>query len=136
MTRRTLGVLIVSAVAVAGGLVAFYLLRSSTPPERVEAPPVRELAPNARTPAELAEAACVRVDLATQAIQANAAAETVRKELAAARVLAAAAMKADARFAALSGGVSALDEAVRRDEPEAAALGLRVAAERCEELRR
>ena len=135
MTRRALGVLIMLAVAVAGGLVAFFLLRSPTPPERVEAPAVRELAPKARTPAELAEAACVRVDLAIQAIQANAAAETVRKELAAARALAAAAMKVDARFAALSGGVSALDEAVRRDEPEAASLGLRVAAERCEEIR-
>ena len=134
MSRRALGLLVIVAGAVLGVLAAVWLFRSSGPPERVRAPSVRELAPNALTPTDLAEAACVRVDLATQAIQANAAAETVREELAAARALAAEAMEGDARFSALSGGVSALDEAVRRDEPEAASLGLRVARERCEEL--
>lgn len=136
MSRKALVLLVVAAGVGVGVLVALWLFRSPDVPSRVRAPSVRELAPNARTPVELAEAACVRVDLATQAIQANAAADTVRKELAAARLLAAEAMKGDARFVALSGGVSALDEAVRRDEPEAAALGFRVAAERCEELNR
>ena len=134
MSRRTLGVLILTGTLLAGLLIAVFWLRSPGPPSRVRAPSVRELAPDARTAADLAEAACIRVDLVTQGIQANATAETVRQELAAARALAAAAMQRDARFVALSGGISALDEAVRRDEPDAAALGLQVAAERCEEL--
>ena len=131
MSRGALGwtlLVIALAVAVVGALA--YL--SPATPQRVTSPPARELAPEARDAHELAEAACLRVNLATQAIRANASAETVREELAAARSLAAAALRRDARFTALSGGVSALDEAVRRDEPRDAEVALKVTLRECE----
>ena len=102
------------------------------PPSRVDAPPVGELAPGASSPAELAQAACARLLLATQAIRADGAAATAREELAAARALGAAALRRDGRYAALSGALASLDEAIRRDLPEAAAVSIRVALEECE----
>lgn len=130
MSRKALVVPIVAALA-AIALAVWWMAREPSPPARVPAPSISELAPRARTPEDLARAACVRLELATQAVQADGPAATVRQELAAARVLAAEAMRRDASFAELSGGIAALDEAVRRDEPEAAGLGLRIAAEQC-----
>lgn len=103
------------------------------PPPRVSAPPLDELAPNARTAADFAQLSCVHVRLAGQSIQADSAAATVRTELASARVLAAEALRRDGRFAALSGGVASLDEAVRHDDGEAAAVALAVVLNRCED---
>lgn len=129
MSRRALGFLLL-VIALAGAVVAVTVLVG--PASRVRAPSVRELAPEARTAADLARAACVRLGLAAQVIRADGAAETVRTELAAARTLAAAAVRREARFASLSGGIAALDEAVRHDDADAAGVGLRVALEQCE----
>ena len=100
-------------------------------PERVTAPPAASLAPGAADAEDFADASCVRLRLVQQGIAADSAAEVVRRELASARVLAAEALRRDGRWAALSGGVAALDEAVRRDEGEVAADALRVALEQC-----
>lgn len=127
----SLGLLLVVALVVAGAL----LLREPAAPARVSAGPVTSLAPEARTPADLARAACVRVRLAAQGISADSAAETVRTQLAAARALAAEAVRGDGGWAPLSGGVAALDEAVRRDDGPAAEVGLRVALEECARFR-
>ena len=119
-------------VALAAAVIAAISYFAPDEPARVEAPPARELAPEARDAHDFADAACVRLDLATQAIRVNGPAETVRKELAAARQLAAAALQRDARFTALSGGIAALAEALRRDEPSAAEVALKVSLKECE----
>ena len=123
--------LVVLTAAVA--LIVGVLLadRTSEPTVRVPAPPLASLAPQARTADELARAACVRVALAAQGIRAGGSAQTVRRELSAARALAAEAVRRDGRFAALSGGIAALDEAVRRDAGPDAAVGVRVALAEC-----
>ena len=123
--------LLLAAVVVAAGLV-FWLTTLFGPPPRVTAPAIEELAPAARTADDFAEVACVHVRLAGQAVQADAAAETVRRELAAGRVLAAEAFRRDPRFAGLSGGAAALDEAVRNDDADATAVGMRVVLKECE----
>ena len=130
MNRGALGWTLLVVVLAAAVVGALAYLRPAVP-ERVTSPPARDLAPEARDAHGLAEAACVRVDLATQAIRADSSAETVRNELAAARSLASAALRRDARFTALSGGVSALDEAVRRDEPRDAEVALNVVLQEC-----
>lgn len=104
------------------------------PPPRVQAPSVEQLAPAARTAPDFADLACVHLRLANQAVQADAPAATVRRELAAARALAAEALERDARFAALSGGIAALDEAVRNDDAASAAVAVRAALEECRVL--
>ena len=119
-------------VVLAGAVVGAISYFSPAAPERVSAPPIDELAPEARDAFELADAACVRVGLATQAIRADGSADTVRRELAAARRLAAAALRRDPRFTALSGGLAALDEAVRRDEARDADVALKVALRECD----
>lgn len=128
MTRWVLAVL-GAVLLVVVGVVALTGGPAEAP--RVAAPPLASLAPEARTADDLAGLACVRLRLAAQGVRAGGAAETVRRELAAARVLAAEAVRRDGRFAALSGGVAALDEAVRRDDAAAAAAGLRVALAAC-----
>lgn len=130
MTRGAVAWILLIVVLAALVVAAISYFSPSTPP-RVTAPPVRELAPDARDAHDLAAAACVRLDLATQAIRANGHAETVRRELAAARSLAAAALQRDARFIALSGGTAALDEAVRRDEGREAEIALKVTSKEC-----
>ena len=125
--RRPLLLAGLAAAALAVLLAAVVLLR----PVPVPAPRVSELAPTARTPEDLARAACVRVRLAGQGVQADAAARVVRAELRAARVLAAEAVRRDGRWAGLSGGVAALDEAVAADDPVAAGLGLQTALAAC-----
>ena len=129
----------VVAVVVGGGLLAvglvvlgLSLLLRDDVPERVAAPPVASLAPEARTAEDFAQAACTRLQLAVQGISAGSAAQTVRTELAAARALAAEALREDGSYAALSGGLAALDEAVRRDDAAGAATGVRVARQACE----
>lgn len=135
MSGRVLAFLLLGGLLVAGLLVAaFALLRTEAAPSRVVAPAASSLAPAASTPDELARASCVQLRLATQGIQAGSAAEGVRTQLAAARVLAAEAVRGDGRWAALSGGVAALDEAVRRDEGSTAVAGLRVALQQCDAL--
>ena len=123
----------------AGGIVlaviaVVLLIDRPSAPERVTAPPVASLAPTATTAEDFATASCVRLRLVQQGIVADSAAEVVRRELAAARVLAAEALRRDGRWAALSGGVAALDEAVRRDEGEVAADALRVALAECAQV--
>lgn len=127
MVGWTLLVFVLAAAVV--GTIDYF---GPAAPDRVTAPPVDELAPGARDAPEFAEAACVRVDLATQGIRADASAATVRAELAAARRLASAALRIDPRFTALSGGIAALDEAVRRDEPRDAEVALQVTLKECE----
>jgi len=123
-----------AVLVVVGLLAAFLLVRPDPLPARVSAPAAASLAPNARTPEDFARAACVQVRLAAQGIQAGSAARGVRAQLASARALAAQAVREDGRWAALSGGVAALDEAVRRDEGAAAATGLSVALQQCDGL--
>lgn len=129
-------VVLVAGALVAAGLLAagLALLRPDSTPARVTAPPVASLAPDASSPEDLARAACVQLRLAAQGIQAGGAAQDVRTQLASARALAAQAVRGDGRWAALSGGVAALDEAVRRDSGSAAAAGLRVSLEQCDGL--
>lgn len=135
MTGRVLAVLVGGALlVVALVVVGVGLLRGPSAPDRVVAPPAASLAPAAQDPQDFAEAACVRLRLAVQGISAGSAAETVRAELAAARVLAAEALRGDGAYADLSGGLAALDEAVRVDDPDAAATGVRVAQAACEDL--
>ena len=90
-----------------------------------------QLAPQARTPTELARASCVRLRLAAQAVQADSAVTVVQAELAAARVLAAAAVRTDGRWAALSGGIGTLELALKADDAEAARVGLETALGAC-----
>lgn len=119
-------------LAGAGAVLWFTMLMGPAP--RVTAPSLEELAPNARSAADFARLSCGRARLANQSIQADAAAATVRTELASARALAAEALRRDGRFAALSGGVATLDEAVRQDDGDAASMALRVVLEECEGL--
>ena len=133
MTPKARTWLLGAAVLVAAGVI-LWLTTFFGPPPRVSAPPLDELAPGARTAADFARLSCVHVRLATQAIQADAAATTVRTELAAARALAAEALRRDGRFAPLSGGVASLDEAVRHNDREAAAVALPVVLEQCEAM--
>jgi len=132
---KTVGFVVVGALLSVGLLVAgIAALRPESAPARVIAPPVASLAPGASTSEDLARAACVQLRLAAQGIQAGSAAQDVRAQLSSARALAAQAVRGEGRWAALSGGLAALDEAVRRDEPVAAASGLRVALAACEGL--
>ena len=94
-------------------------------------PPLASLAPGASTAEDYAEAACVRLRLAAQGVAADSAASVVRRELAAARALAAAALRRDGRWAGLSGGIAALDEAVGADDGAAAGPALQVALREC-----
>ena len=132
MTTRVRAVLLGGLALIAVLVVAGVgLLASSDLPARVTAPAVASLAPDARTSDDFAQAACVRLRLAAQGITAGGAADAVRTELAAARALAAEALRQDGRYAPLSGGLAALDEALRRDDPGAASAGLRVALDAC-----
>lgn len=130
--RLRLGLILLAVLVAAGGV--FWLTTLFGPPPRVQSPPLTELAPEARTAEDFADLACVHVRLAGQGVQAGAPAATVREELAAARTLAAEGLRRDTRFASLSGGVAALDEAVRNDDAPAARLGLQVAREECDRL--
>lgn len=132
MSQRVLAVLLGGAVLGVGLVV--WLVRDSPEPARVAAPALSSLAPGASTAEDFARASCVRLRLVTQGISADSAADTVRRELASARVLAAEALQRDARWASLSGGVAALDEAVRADDGAAAAAVLPVAVAECEAL--
>ena len=96
------------------------------------APPLASLAPGASSAQDFADAACVRLRLVAQGVAADSSASVVREELAAARVLAAAALRRDGRWAGLSGGVAALDEAVRADDGAAAGSAVRVALQECD----
>jgi len=125
-----LGVALVVGLAVVAAVMV--LLPRPETPSRVSSPPVASLAPDAHTPEDFARAACVRLRLGAQGIRADSSAETVRTELAAARALAAEAVRGDGRYAGLSGGVAALDEAVRRDQPDSAGVGLRIALAECD----
>lgn len=80
---------------------------------------------------ELAAEACARLRLVEQGVRADASGETVLLELARARAAAQAASERDPRWVALAGGVAALDEAVRADDPGATSVGLRVARAEC-----
>lgn len=133
MTPRSRLALILFGLTIAAGAV-FWLTTFFGPPARVESPPVTELAPRARTADDFAQLACVHTRLAGQGVQAGAPAATVRRELASARTLAAEALKRDARFTRLSGGVASLDEAVRNDDAAAARLGLQISLQECEQL--
>ena len=133
LNRRARRVLLTVGILLAGATVA-WLTTLFGPPPRVTAPALEKLAPGARTPADFARLSCVHVRLAGQAIQANAPAKTVREELASARALAAEALRRDGRYAQLSGGVAALDEAVRNDNGAAASTGLTVTMNTCARL--
>lgn len=128
----------VAALLAAGALLAvtlvgvvIALLSESGEPARFPAAPASSLAPGAESADDFARAACVRLSLAVQGITADSPAETVRRELAAARLLAAEALRRDGEYAELSGGVAALDDAVRRDDATAAATAVRVARQAC-----
>ena len=135
MSSRVLAVLVGGALlVVALAAVGLALLTGDDTEPRVSAPPAASLAPDAQEPADFARAACVRLRLAVQGVAADSATETVRAELAAARVLAAEALSEDGSYAPLSGGIAALDEAVRTDDPDAAATAVRVARAACDEV--
>ena len=112
-------------------LLAVALTGCQQPEPLVEPQTAEQLAPQARTPTELARASCVRLRLAAQGVQADSAATVVQAELAAARVLAAAAVRADGRWAALSGGLGTLELALKADDAEAARVGLETALGAC-----
>lgn len=131
--RARIGALLAGGLAAAGAVAGLTTVFG--PPPRVTAPTLDELAPEARTAADFARLSCVHVRLTGQAIQADAAAQTVREGLASARALAAEALRRDGRFASLSGGVASLDEAVRNDDRAAAKIGLPVVLGECEGLR-
>jgi hypothetical protein len=130
---RVLAMLAAGLLVVAG--LGLWLLRGSDEPARVVAPSAVSLAPGAVDAEDFAQAACVRLRLVEQGIAAESAASTVRRELASARVLAAEALQRDGRWAALSGSVAALDEAVRRDDGATAVQALRVAQQECKAVR-
>ncbi len=131
MSPRARTGVVAAGVLVAAGAV-LWLTTVFGPPPRVTAPPLDELAPHARTADDFARLSCVHVRLASQFIQASAAAATVRTQLASARALAAEALRRDGRFAALSGGVASLDEAIRNDDAADAEVALPVMLEQCE----
>lgn len=130
--RRRAAALLLGGLAAVG--LVLWLTTFFGPPPRVAAPPIRDLAPQARTGEDFARLSCVHLRLANQAVESDGPADVVRKELASARALAAEALDRDPAFSALSGGIAALDEAVRRDDGAAAAVGLRVARRQCEAL--
>ena len=124
-----LGILVVAAAVL-------WLTTAFAPPPRVSAPSIDQLAPDARSATDFALLSCVHIRLANQAVQADAPSTTARRELAAGRVLAAEALRRDSRFAGLSGGIAALDEAVRTDDARGAAVGLRVTSRECSAVER
>ena len=133
MTARVLAVLLLGGLLVVALVVAgVLLLRESPPPSRVAVAPAASLAPGASSGEDFARASCVQLRLAAQGILAGGGARDVRTQLASARSLAASAVQEDGRWAPPSGGVAALDEAVRRDDGGAAAAGLRVALQECD----
>ena len=126
--RRLLAVLVVLGCA-AGLAVAFGGLTRTEPAQDPRS--AQALAPSARSARDFAVAACVRVRLAEQGVLANARADTVQQSLAEARTLAGEAARRDPVWLGLSGGVAALDEAVRRNDGTAAGIGLRSARAAC-----
>jgi hypothetical protein len=112
-------------------LVALVLVAGCSSSKGVVVPPLASLAQDATTASDYADAACVRLRLVAQGVTADSAASVVRQELAAARVLAAAALRRDGRWAGLSGGIAALDEAVTADDGAAAGPALQVALREC-----
>ena len=135
MRGRVLAVLLIGVLLVVGLAVLGFLLRGGDEaPAPVTAPPAASRAPEARTPDDFGRAACVRLRLAAQGISANSAADSVRRELAKARVLAGEALRGDGRYASLSGAAAALDEAIRNDDGVAAVTSLRVALDACDAL--
>ena len=132
MSARVVAVLAAGALLFAAlVVVGIALLQGPDAPARVPAPPVASLAPGAESAEDFARAACVRLSLAAQGISADSSAETVRRELAAARVLAAEALRRDGSYAPLSGGIAALDEALQRDDGAAAGQAVSVALDAC-----
>ena len=124
MRRLLVAVLLLAVVAT---VVVVVRSTSDEPPGASAA----ALAPSARTARDFAVAACVRVRLVEQGVQANSAAADVTRSLREARVLAAEAARRDPVWIGLSGGVAALDEAVRADDGTAASIGLRAARAMC-----
>lgn len=114
---------LLAAGLVLGGVAAVLSARSGGDPPPL---PSRDL-PASRLAAE----SCVRLRLVQQGIVAGSAADTVRTELADARTLAAEAAGKDSAYVALSGGAAALDEALKRDDPGAAAIAVRVVRASC-----
>lgn len=112
-------------------LVVAVLVVAGCSADRVSAPPLASLAPDATSAADYAEAACVRLRLVAQGVAADSSASVVRRELAAARVLAAAALRRDGRWAGLSGGIAALDASVAADDGAVAGPALQVALREC-----
>lgn len=119
--------LVAALLVVTTGAVVLVARSSAAPTE----PTAAVLAPQAFTGEQYAEAACVHLRLAEQGVLANADAGTVRVELTRARVLARAAVGKDSRFAALSGAAAALDAALGKDDPAAAAIAVRVVRASC-----
>ena len=97
----------------------------------IAVPAAAVLAPSAVSGADFAAVACADVRLVQQGITAQATADSVRRDLAGARVVAAEAARRDPRYQSLSGGVAALDEALRVDDGPAARLGMQVARANC-----
>ena len=97
----------------------------------IAVPAAAVLAPSAVSGADFAAAACTGVRLVQQGITAGAAADSVRRDLAGARVVAAEAARRDPRYQSLSGGVAALDEALRVDDGPTARLAMLVARANC-----
>jgi hypothetical protein len=122
--RRLLVVLALLAGVVAVGVLA-------TRGGDRELPSAAELAPGATSAKDFAAASCLRLRFVEQGVRANSSADAVRRSLAEARVLAAEASVRDPLWVPLSGGVAALDEAVRRDDPRAADIGLQSARAAC-----
>lgn len=112
-------------------VVALLLVAGCSSSPDVVSPPLASLAPGASSAEDFADAACVRLRLVAQGVAADSAASVVRQELAAARVLAAAALRRDGRWAGLSGGIAALDEAVSADDGAVAGPALQVALREC-----
>lgn len=112
-------------------LLALLLVTGCSSSGAAPMPPLASLAPDATTADDYAQAACVRLRLVSQGVAADSAASVVRTELAAARVLAAAALRRDGRWAGLSGGLAALDQAVAADDAAAAGSALQVALAEC-----
>lgn len=112
-------------------MVALVLVAGCSSSADVASPPLASLAPGATSAADYADAACVRLRLVAQGVAADSSAAVVRRELAGARVLAAAALRRDGRWAGLSGGIAALDEAVAADDGAAAGPALQVALREC-----
>lgn len=126
MARRRLLVTVLVLLVGTAGIVSVMVA--------TRAPAPRHVGGEAPATAEIAREACVSVALAVIDVGHNAASDRVLSRLQGAQRKSHVAASRDAHWTQLDSGVQALLTSFRRDDPQLAALGLRVVREVCQDL--